>query len=57
MQTSPTSPTSLLKVLLTSLQLRIKVQAVSTRGESDPEGKETRQKVDDDRKHEYPYIQ
>ncbi|XP_062521346.1 cullin-3-B-like [Corticium candelabrum] len=31
---------------------RVKVQAVTTRGESEPERKETRQKVDDDRKHE-----
>ena len=33
---------------------RVKVQAVTTKGETDPERKETRQKVDDDRKHEYP---
>ena len=38
----------------TSKLHRVKVQAVASRGESDPERKETRQKVDDDRKHEYP---
>lgn len=32
--------------------VRVKVQAVSAKGESEPERKETRQKVDDDRKHE-----
>ena len=41
----------------TSKLHRVKVQAVAARGESDPERKETRQKVDDDRKHEYPYFQ
>ena len=39
----------------TSKLHRVKVQAVASRGESDPERKETRQKVDDDRKHEYPH--
>ena len=39
----------------TSKLHRVKIQAVAARGESDPERKETRQKVDDDRKHEYPY--
>lgn len=34
---------------------RVKIQGVSARGESDPERKETKQKIDDDRKHEYPY--
>ena len=38
----------------TSKLHRVKVQAVAARGETDPERKETRQKVDDDRKHEYP---
>ena len=38
----------------TSKLHRVKIQAVAARGESDPERKETRQKVDDDRKHEYP---
>jgi cullin 3 len=38
----------------TSKLHRVKVQAVAARGESDPERKETRQKVNDDRKHEYP---
>lgn len=28
---------------------------VAVRGETDPERKETKQKVEDDRKHEYPY--
>ena len=28
---------------------------VSSKGESGPERKETRQKVDEDRKHEYPF--
>ena len=40
----------------TSKLHRVKVQAVAARGESDPERKETRQKVNDDRKHEYPPI-
>ncbi|XP_065840946.1 cullin-3-like [Oscarella lobularis] len=31
---------------------RVKIQAVAVRGESEPERKETRQKVDEDRKHE-----
>ena len=35
---------------------RVKIQGVSARGESDPERKETKQKIDDDRKHEYPFI-
>ena len=36
----------------TSKLHRVKIQAVSTKGETDPERKETKQKVDDDRKHE-----
>ncbi len=40
----------------TSKLVRVKIQAVSAKGESEPERKETRQKVDDDRKHEYPLI-
>lgn len=40
----------------TSKLHRVKIQAVSTKGETDPERKETKQKVDDDRKHEYPLI-
>ena len=40
----------------TSKLFKVKVQAVSAKGESEPERKETRQKVDDDRKHEYPQI-
>ena len=35
---------------------RVKIQGVSARGESDPERKETKQKIDDDRKHEYPSL-
>lgn len=35
---------------------RVKIQGVSARGESDPERKETKQKIDDDRKHEYPFL-
>ena len=38
----------------TSKLTRVKVQGVSAKGESDPERKETKQKIDDDRKHEYP---
>ena len=30
---------------------------VSSKGETEPERKETRQKVDEDRKHEYPFQQ
>ena len=37
----------------TSKLHRVKIQGVSARGESDPERKETKQKIDDDRKHEY----
>ena len=29
--------------------------AVAVKGETDPERKETKQKVEDDRKHEYPF--
>lgn len=36
----------------TSKLHRVKIQGVSARGESDPERKETKQKIDDDRKHE-----
>ena len=38
----------------TSKLVRVKIQAISAKGETEPERKETRQKVDDDRKHEYP---
>ncbi len=38
----------------TSKLHRVKISAVMARGETDPERRETRQKVDDDRKHEYP---
>ena len=31
---------------------RVKIQTVAAKGESEPEGKETRSKVDEDRKHE-----
>ncbi|KAK2710616.1 hypothetical protein QYM36_011967, partial [Artemia franciscana] len=36
----------------TSKLYRVKIQQVAARGESEPERKETRQKVDEDRKHE-----
>ncbi|XP_065644122.1 cullin-3 isoform X2 [Hydra vulgaris] len=36
----------------TSKLFRVKIQTVSSKGESEPERKETRQKVDEDRKHE-----
>ena len=29
---------------------------MAVKGETDPERKETKQKVEDDRKHEYPYV-
>ena len=35
---------------------RVKIQGVSAKGETDPERKETKQKIDDDRKHEYPLL-
>ncbi|KAG8183868.1 hypothetical protein JTE90_005332 [Oedothorax gibbosus] len=35
---------------------RVKIQLVAAKGESEPERKETRSKVDEDRKHEYPFI-
>lgn len=31
---------------------RVKIQTVATRGESEPERRETRNKVDEDRRHE-----
>ena len=31
---------------------RVKIQTVAAKGESEPERKETREKVDEDRKHE-----
>ena len=40
----------------TSKFTRVKIQALSAKGETEPERKETRQKVDDDRKHEYPHL-
>ena len=36
----------------TSKLHRVKIQAVTAKGESEPERKETRSKVDEDRKHE-----
>jgi len=36
----------------TSKLIRVKIQAIACRGESEPERKETRSKVDEDRKHE-----
>lgn len=36
----------------TSKLIRVKINTVSAKGESDPERQETRVKVDDDRKHE-----
>jgi cullin 3 len=36
----------------TSKLFRVKIQTVSAKGESEPERKETREKVDEDRKHE-----
>lgn len=36
----------------TSKLHRVKIQAVTAKGESEPERKETRNKVDEDRKHE-----
>ncbi|KAH8040743.1 hypothetical protein HPB51_012058 [Rhipicephalus microplus] len=38
----------------TSKLYRVKIQAVAAKGESEPERNETRSKVDEDRKHEYP---
>ncbi|UYV65058.1 CUL3 [Cordylochernes scorpioides] len=39
----------------TSRHHRVKIQAVAAKGESEPDRKETRSKVDEDRKHEYPF--
>ncbi|KAK8758914.1 hypothetical protein V5799_003453 [Amblyomma americanum] len=39
----------------TSKLYRVKIQAVAAKGESEPERNETRSKVDEDRKHEYPF--
>lgn len=36
----------------TSKLYRVKIQSVTAKGESEPERKETRSKVEDDRKHE-----
>lgn len=33
-------------------RFRVKIQTVAAKGESEPERKETRSKVDEDRKHE-----
>ena len=39
----------------TSKLIRVKIQTVAAnKGEAEPERKETRTKVDEDRKHEYP---
>jgi cullin 3 len=32
------------------------LHSVAAKGESEPERKETRSKVDEDRKHEYPFV-
>ncbi|KAK2143738.1 hypothetical protein LSH36_816g00043 [Paralvinella palmiformis] len=40
----------------TSRFFRVKIQTVAAKGESEPERKETRSKVDEDRKHEYPFF-
>ena len=40
----------------TSKLYRVKIQTVAAKGESEPERKETRNKVDEDRKHEYPFV-
>lgn len=37
---------------LTSIIFRVKIQTVAAKGETEPERKETRSKVDEDRKHE-----
>jgi cullin 3 len=34
------------------VSFRVKIQTVAAKGESEPERKETRSKVDEDRKHE-----
>ena len=40
----------------TSKLIRVKIQTVAAnKGEAEPERKETRTKVDEDRKHEYPF--
>ena len=36
-------------------RLVLLLSLVTSKGEMDPERKETRQKVDEDRKHEYPF--
>jgi cullin 3 len=40
----------------TSKLHRVKIQGVTARGETEVERKETKQKVDDDRKHVYPHL-
>ena len=35
----------------------LSVSVASNKGEAEPERKETRNKVDEDRKHEYPFLQ
>lgn len=39
-------------MLLISVHFRVKIQTVAAKGETEPERKETRSKVDEDRKHE-----
>jgi len=39
-------------VILISVNFRVKIQTVAAKGETEPERKETRSKVDEDRKHE-----
>lgn len=41
-----------LKLIDSVTQYRVKIQTVAAKGESEPERKETRSKVDEDRKHE-----
>ena len=43
---------SRLKVMHIVFPFRVKIQTVAAKGESEPERKETRSKVDEDRKHE-----
>jgi cullin 3 len=51
---SVSEPNHIFKVndAFTSKLYRVKIQSVTAKGESEPERKETRSKVDDDRKHE-----
>ena len=47
----------MLRLILMALVAKLlSVSVASNKGEAEPERKETRNKVDEDRKHEYPFL-